>query len=211
LVPNRELALQIKEMIVSMGEYLRYSVKTCIGGDSMSYEASKLRKNPQIIVGTPGRVADHLSRGNINTSYLNMLVLDEADELFGKSFQDKVKQIFQAVPSNIQVAMFYTTMSSKCLENTKNFMRDPVVISTKYREILSENIKQYYIDVVEEAGRCCGLENVLERTKQLESNLKYIVYTSQKKSVDFLQSDLKEKKFDVIGLVTILYCLIDLL
>jgi len=136
-------------------------VQTCIGGTGVRSEIAKLQKDPQIIVGTPGRVVDHLKRGSLDAKYLQLMILDEADELLGKNFQETVKGVFQAVPGEIQVGLFFTTMSLRCLESTRSFMRDPVVILCKYKELLMEEIQQHYVTVEKEEHRSDVLVEIL--------------------------------------------------
>src|SRR5215211_3348588 len=113
LAPTRELALQVAEAFGRYGAHLpQINVLPIYGGSSYGPQLAGLRRGAQVVVGTPGRVIDHISKGSLDLSELQYLVLDEADEMLRMGFAEDVEQIFQQTPSDRQVALFSATMPS---------------------------------------------------------------------------------------------------
>jgi len=150
LAPTRELAQQIQRVIMCLGEYLKVSVHICTGGTNVMDERKKLQEGVQIVVGTPGRVHDMLKRGYLKSDHLKLFVLDEADEMLGRGFQDQIKEIFKLIPGDVQIALFSATMPPEILSLTKDFMRDPATILVKNEELTLDGIKQFYIAIDKE-------------------------------------------------------------
>jgi len=113
-------------------------------------ERKKLQEGVQVVVGTPGRVHDMLKRGFLKAEHLKLFVLDEADEMLGRGFQDQIKEIFKLIPGDVQIALFSATMPPEILALTKDFMRDPATILVKNEELTLDGIKQFYIAIDKE-------------------------------------------------------------
>ena len=149
LSPTRELAMQSNKVIADIGAQMN-NLKTqlLIGGSSPDDDIVKLQKDkPQIIMGCPGRVQDMLRRKRLNLSNLKIIVLDEADEMLSQGFKEQVYNIFQFLPSDIQVALFSATMPPELYSLTEKFMRDPMKILVKNQQLTLEGIRQYYISL----------------------------------------------------------------
>ncbi|MBT3871399.1 MAG: DEAD/DEAH box helicase, partial [Flavobacteriaceae bacterium] len=108
LVPTRELAIQIEQVIRTMGS--GFKVNAVYGGRPMSKDKIEIKHNPAVLIGTPGRILDMINKSALSTKYLQMLIVDEADEMLSKIFLSQIQEIFQYLPGNIQVGLFSATM-----------------------------------------------------------------------------------------------------
>ena len=147
LSPTRELAVQTKNVIDAIGsQFKNLRTQLLVGGTSTETDISRLYENPpQIIIGCPGRVHDMIKRKKLPTKDMLLLVMDEADELLSTGFKDQVFNIFQCMPSNIQVALFSATMPIELNQLTNKFMRDPVRILVKAEQLTLDGINQYFV------------------------------------------------------------------
>lgn len=137
LVPTRELALQIRVIILALGDFLKVDCLACIGGTSIQDSIRRMAEGVQIVVGTPGRVLDLIQRGVLKTQHVKMMVLDEADEML-LDFRDSVYDVFQHLPKTVQVALLSATMPDEVLAITSKFMSNPVHILVKKEEVTLE-------------------------------------------------------------------------
>lgn len=148
LAPTRELALQVAEAFGRYGAHLpRVSVLPIYGGSSYAVQLAGLRRGAQVVVGTPGRVIDHLERGTLDLSHLDYLVLDEADEMLQMGFAEDVERILADTPEYKQVALFSATMPPAIRKITAKYLHDPVEVTVKAKTATAENISQRYIQV----------------------------------------------------------------
>ena len=132
LAPTHELARQIICVVDQLGHYLNIKSLLLVGGVSIDENKKDLNdNNPQIIVGTPGRVQDMIRRGYLQTKYLKLLVLDEADEMLSSGFKEQMGKILQFMPETIQIGLFSATLSEELLEISKTFMENPIKILVK--------------------------------------------------------------------------------
>ncbi|HEY8752038.1 MAG TPA: DEAD/DEAH box helicase, partial [Arthrobacter sp.] len=132
LAPTRELALQVAEAFTSYAKHIDdFTVLPVYGGSAYGPQLAGLRRGAQVVVGTPGRVIDHISKGSLDLSELQYLVLDEADEMLRMGFAEDVEQIFQQTPSDRQVALFSATMPSQIRRMSKQYLNNPAEISVK--------------------------------------------------------------------------------
>ncbi|KAL4006215.1 5-formyltetrahydrofolate cyclo-ligase [Sarotherodon galilaeus] len=155
LAPTRELAQQV--VVLALGDYMGASCYACIGGTNIRSEVQKLQAEaPHIVVGTPGRVFDMLTRKNLSSKYIKMFVLDEADEMLNISV------------NLFKVVLLSATMPADVLEVTKKFMREPIRILVKKEELTLEGIRQFYINVEKEEWKLdtlCDLYETLTITQ----------------------------------------------
>jgi len=193
LAPTRELAQQIQRVIMCLGEYLKVTVHICTGGTNVMDERKKLQEGVQVVVGTPGRVHDMLKRGFLKAEHLKLFVLDEADEMLGRGFQDQIKEIFKLIPGDVQIALFSATMPPEILALTKDFMRDPATILVKNEELTLDGIKQFYIAIDKEEWK---FDTLVELYNNIDIQ-QCIMYCNKKQRVDELTEKLKEKNFTV--------------
>ncbi|KAH8514487.1 hypothetical protein H0E87_007351 [Populus deltoides] len=133
LAPTRELAQQIEKVMRALGDYLGVKVHACVGGTSVREDQRILQAGVHVVVGTPGRVFDMLRRQSLRPDYIKMFVLDEADEMLSRGFKDQIYDIFQLLPSKVQVGVFSATMPPEALEITRKFMNKPVRILVKHK------------------------------------------------------------------------------
>ncbi|MGN6337581.1 DEAD/DEAH box helicase, partial [Mycobacterium sp.] len=148
LAPTRELALQVAEAFSRYGAHLpKINVLPIYGGSSYSVQLAGLRRGAHVVVGTPGRVIDHLERGTLDLSHVDYLVLDEADEMLTMGFAEEVDRILSETPEYKQVALFSATMPPAIRKITTKYLHDPLEVSTKAKTATAENISQRYIQV----------------------------------------------------------------
>ncbi len=191
IAPTRELALQIYTVVSEIGEYMNITLACIIGGTSIRDNIEKLSKNPQIIIGTPGRLYDMIYQNRLYTKYIKLLVVDEADEMLSKGFEEQIKNIFKSLPPEIQVALFSATMSEDFFMLTDNFMRNPIKILVKNDELTLEGISQYYIYMERDYYKFDALCDLYSSFSISQS----ILYCNSKRTVEFLQSKLTENNF----------------
>lgn len=146
LAPTRELALQVADSFQTFADHLgRIEVLPIYGGQAYGIQLSGLRRGAQIIVGTPGRVIDHLEKGSLDISQLDYLVLDEADEMLNMGFQEDVERILEDTPEDKQVALFSATMPNGIRRLSKQYLNDPAEVTVKSERRTNDNITQRYL------------------------------------------------------------------
>ena len=147
LSPTRELAMQTKKVLDSLGaQFTNLKTQLLIGGTSTDDDIQKLYDNrPHIVIGCPGRVHDMLRRKKLKSDHLKLIVLDEADEMLSQGFKEQVYNIFQFLPKDTQVALFSATMPDILNTITDKFMRNPVRILVKAEQLTLEGIEQYFV------------------------------------------------------------------
>ena len=145
LAPTRELAIQVAEAFQKYATHIKdFHVLPIYGGQSYGPQLSALRRGVHVVVGTPGRVIDHLEKGSLDLSQLKTLVLDEADEMLRMGFIDDVEQILQKTPASRQTTLFSATMPSAIKRIAKTYLRDPAEVTVAAKTGTAENIRQRY-------------------------------------------------------------------
>lgn len=145
LAPTRELAIQVADAFASYAKHIRgFHVLAIYGGQDYRTQLRQLERGPQVVVGTPGRVMDHIRRGTLNLTNIKALVLDEADEMLRMGFIDDVEWILQQMPAEHQTALFSATMPAPIRRITQNYLHDPVEITIKVKTTTAETIRQRY-------------------------------------------------------------------
>ncbi len=163
LAPTRELAIQVAEAFQAYSRHMRgFHVLPIYGGQSYPIQLKALKRNPQVIVGTPGRVIDHLNRGTLDLSDIKSLVLDEADEMLRMGFIDDVESILSKTPEKRQMALFSATMPDEIRRITKRFMNEPSVIKIAAKTSTVENIEQKCLIIGGLQAKLDGLTRILE-------------------------------------------------
>lgn len=162
LAPTRELALQVCEAFERYAAHLRgVHILPVYGGQGYGVQLSALRRGVHIVVGTPGRIMDHLDKGTLDLSELKYLVLDEADEMLKMGFAEDVETILAETPDEKQVALFSATMPSAIRRISKQYLRDPEEITVKTKTTTSASIAQRYL-IVSYAQKVDALTRILE-------------------------------------------------
>lgn len=165
LAPTRELALQVADAFQSFADHLGgLQVLPIYGGQAYGIQLSGLRRGAQIIVGTPGRVIDHLQKGSLDISGLRYLVLDEADEMLNMGFQEDVERILADTPEDKQVALFSATMPNAIRRLSKQYLNEPHEITVRSETRTNTNITQRYLNVAHR-NKLDALTRILEVTE----------------------------------------------
>lgn len=193
LAPTRELAQQIQKVVLALGDYQKVKCHACIGGTAVRKDVEILRDGVHVVVGTPGRVFDMISRGALNTDQMKMFILDEADEMLSRGFKDQIYDVFRRLPTSIQVVLLSATMPVDVLEVTKRFMRDPINILVKKEELTLEGIKQFFISVEKEDWKFETLTDIYETLTITQA----VIFLNTRRKVDWLKEKLTEKDFTV--------------
>jgi ATP-dependent RNA helicase DeaD len=180
LCPTRELAVQVEGEIFKLAKYKRGISSTVIyGGESIDRQIRSLKKGVQIVVGTPGRIMDHMDRGTLNLEKVDTIVLDEADEMLDMGFRDDIEKILKSVPSERQTVFFSATMAKPILDLTRKYQTDPEIIKVVKKELTVENISQAYYEV-----RPALKMELITRLINLHQFNISVVFCNTKRSVD---------------------------
>uniref|UniRef100_A0A6N2N285 RNA helicase n=1 Tax=Salix viminalis TaxID=40686 RepID=A0A6N2N285_SALVM len=193
LAPTRELAQQIEKVMRALGDYLGVKVHACVGGTSVREDQRILQAGVHVVVGTPGRVFDMLRRQSLRPDCIKMFVLDEADEMLSRGFKDQIYDIFQLLPSKVQVGVFSATMPPEALEITRKFMNKPVRILVKRDELTLEGIKQFYVNVDKEEWKLETLCDLYETLAITQS----VIFVNTRRKVDWLTDKMRSRDHTV--------------
>jgi ATP-dependent RNA helicase DeaD len=148
LCPTRELAVQVEGEIQKLAKYHRKISSVAIyGGESIDRQIRVLKKGVQIVVGTPGRVQDHINRGTLKLHDAGIIVLDEADEMLDMGFRDDIEAIIQEMPAERQTVFFSATMAKPILDLTRKYQKDPEIIKVAKNELTVSKIDQVFYEV----------------------------------------------------------------
>ncbi|MHA7290007.1 DEAD/DEAH box helicase [Arthrobacter sp. MDT3-24] len=196
LAPTRELALQVAEAFTSYAKHIDdFTVLPVYGGSAYGPQLAGLRRGAQVVVGTPGRVIDHISKGSLDLSELQYLVLDEADEMLRMGFAEDVEQIFQQTPSDRQVALFSATMPSQIRRMSKQYLNNPAEISVKSKTTTGANTRQRYLQVMG-PHKLDALTRILE----VEEFDGVIAFVRTKMATEDLADKLKSRGFQAAAI-----------
>lgn len=186
LCPTRELVIQIAKELEMIGLFKKGLRVTAIyGGQPIERQIVSLKRKPQIIVATPGRVMDHMRRRTVRLEDLRMIILDEADEMLNMGFRDDINEILKSVPERRQTALFSATYSKEVKALTKKYQTDSVFIKTTTKELTVDTVKQYYVEV-KNKDKASVLANLLD-VNQFKLSL---AFCNTKRMVDDLTSEL---------------------
>ncbi len=195
VTPTRELALQIYEEIKSLRGNRRLKVATIYGGQSIERQLKDLGKGVDIVVGTPGRLLDHIYRKTLDLSNVNYLVLDEADRMLDMGFLDDVLEIIKQTPETKRTFLFSATMPKEIVSIARKFMKDYEHISTVKEELTTENAEQLYFEV-EEGDKLPLLCRIIDMNPEFYG----IVFCQTKAEVDEIAKKLSDLGYNADGL-----------
>src|SRR5918994_748046 len=195
LAPTRELALQVAEAFSRYGAHLAVNVLPIYGGSPYGPQMAGLKRGAQVVVGTPGRVIDHLEKGTLDLSHLDYLVLDEADEMLQMGFAEDVERILADTPEYKQVALFSATMPPAIRKITKKYLHDAVEVSVKSKTATAENVTQRYIQV---AGP--RKMDALTRLLEVEAFEAMIVFVRTKQATEEVAEKLRARGFSAAAI-----------
>ena len=193
LAPTRELAEQVSGSLKKFAKYQPLNIVTVYGGVSIVPQTRNLRK-ADVVVGTPGRILDHISRRSINLSKVKILVLDEADRMLDMGFIDDVKKIIRECPSYRQTLLFSATISSEITKLAQKYMKTPVEVSAK-SHVDPTKLSQSYYEVTD------GLKfSLLVTLLRKEKEGLVMVFCNTRRNVDFVAENLKFSEINAIAI-----------
>ncbi|MGY2132621.1 DEAD/DEAH box helicase [Hymenobacter sp. HD11105] len=196
LCPTRELAVQVSGEIQKLGKYKSgLAVVPIYGGSSYDRQFRALERGVQIVIGTPGRVMDHLERGTLKLDHCKMIILDEADEMLDMGFREDIETVLKRMPEERQTVFFSATMSKPIMEMTKRYQKDPQIVKVNHQEMTVSNIEQSYYEV-----RGPQKKDVLARLIDMFNLKSAIVFANTKRMVDEIVGDLQAKGYFAEGL-----------
>jgi len=195
LAPTRELALQVSEEINSLKGKKRLNIAAIYGGQSMDQQLRRLRKGVDIVVGTPGRVKDHLQRGSLKIKQITYMILDEADEMLNMGFIDDVEDILSYTQVQKRMLLFSATMPERILRLAKKYMRDYKVVRAQKEQLTVSLTDQIYFEV-SYADKMEALCRIIDS----EIGFYGLVFCRTKVDVDNVSRKLMDRGYDVDGL-----------
>jgi ATP-dependent RNA helicase DeaD len=195
IAPTRELAVQVSEELYKIGYGKRARVLSIYGGQDINRQIRALKNHPQIIVGTPGRILDHINRKTIKLENIHTVVLDEADEMLNMGFIEDIEAILSKTPAERQTLLFSATMPAPIQRMAEKFMKDPQVVRVKTKEMTVPLIEQYYIEVQEKSKF-----DILTRLLDIQTPELAIVFGRTKRRVDELSEALNLRGYMAEGI-----------
>ena len=196
LCPTRELAIQVADEIRNLSRYMHgIKVLPIYGGQDIVKQIRSLKSGTQIVIGTPGRVMDHMRRKTMKLDFVHTVVLDEADEMLNMGFREDIEFVLSGVPEERQTVLFSATMPKPIMEITKKVQNNAKVIKVTKKELTVPNIEQYYYDVKPKKK-----EEVLSRLLDIYSPRLSVVFCNTKKQVDLLVNALLGRGYFAAGL-----------
>lgn len=195
LTPTRELAIQVAEELNKIGQFKGINTLPIYGGQDILRQIRALKNRPHIIVGTPGRLMDHMRRKTVRLQQVKMVVLDEADEMLNMGFIEDIETILTEVPEERQTLLFSATMPGPIHALARRFMRNPEVIRIEGRQVTVANTEQSYIEVEERQKF-----DVFCRLLDIQSPDRSIVFGRTKRRVDELFEALSKRGYSAEAL-----------
>ena len=194
--PTRELAIQTQEEIFKLGKEKLAKVQAVFGGANIVRQIKQLKNYPpHILVGTPGRLLDHLQRRTVNLSKVETLVLDEADEMLDMGFLDDISKIIAQIPKKRQTLLFSATMPPAILKVGKRFMNHPEIVKIKNQQLTADLVDQFFVKVRENEKF-----DVMTRILDVQAPELTIVFGRTKRRVDELSRGLVARGYDAAGI-----------
>ncbi|WIG61176.1 MAG: DEAD-box ATP-dependent RNA helicase DeaD [Ktedonobacterales bacterium] len=185
VVPTRELAIQVAEAMHSLGKYRELVTLPIYGGAPYERQLRALKRGVQVVVGTPGRLLDHLGRGTLDMSQVRTVVLDEADEMLNMGFIEDIEAILAALPTERQTALFSATVPPRIARLAERFLREPEHISIAAREAVAPRVRQVYYEMPQLAK-----PEALARILDLEEPEAAIIFVRTRMAADELSEQL---------------------
>lgn len=196
LCPTRELAIQVAEEIRKIAKYLHgIKILPIYGGQDIVKQIRSLKAGTQLVIGTPGRVMDHMRRKTVKFDHVHTIVLDEADEMLNMGFREDIETILQQIPEDRQTVLFSATMPKAILEIAKKYQNNAQTIKVVKKELTVPNIEQYYFEV-----KAKNKEEILSRLLDIYAPKLSLVFCNTKKKVDELTTALQGRGYFASGL-----------
>ena len=191
--PTHELAIQNYNVIKELSSYMNINIQTVIGGTSVRKCQDDLKKNPKIIIGTPGRILDMIEKRYLLTENIKILIFDEADEILSYGFKENIYNIIKYIPRDTQICIFSATMPSEILELTDKFMNKPEKILVNKENLTLEGILQFYINVKVNDWKFDVLTDIYETINLSQC----IIYINSKNKLMEINTRLKDLGYPV--------------
>ncbi|MGD9761754.1 MAG: DEAD/DEAH box helicase [Candidatus Izemoplasmatales bacterium] len=192
ITPTRELSVQIKAELTNISKYIdNCRIVNVYGGEIITRQFSELKRKPQIIIGTPGRIIDHLKRKTMNFSNIKYLVLDEADEMLKMGFIEDIETIFEYTPENRQTLMFSATMPKRIVDLAQKYLVNPELVTSVGAELTNQDISQYYYKVKKE-----NKTEAIYRLLNIYRPTLALIFCNTKLQVDKVTEELIERKIN---------------
>lgn len=196
LCPTRELAIQVAEEFRQLALFLHgIKILPVYGGQEITKQIRSLKSGVQVIIGTPGRVMDHMRRKTVKFNNIKMVVLDEADEMFNMGFREDIETILKEIPEERQTVLFSATMPGPIMDIARKYQKDSQIIKVVKKELTVPKIEQYYYEVTPR-----NKEEVLCRLLDMYNPKLSLVFCNTKKQVDELTSALQVRGYFAEGL-----------
>lgn len=195
LTPTRELAVQVAEELNRIGQFKGIRSLPIYGGQDIGRQIRALKNRPHIIVGTPGRLMDHMRRRTIRLNQVKLVVLDEADEMLNMGFIEDIETILKEIPGERQTLLFSATMPAPIRALARRFMQNPEIVSIEARQVTVPNIEQNYIEVEEKQKF-----DILCRLLDTQSPERAIVFGRTRRRVDELSEGLSKRGYSAAGI-----------
>ncbi len=196
LSPTRELAIQVADELRKLGKYMNgIKVLPVYGGQEITKQIRSLKGGCQIIVGTPGRIMDHLRRKTIRCEMVHTVVLDEADEMLDMGFREDIETILEYIPQERQTVLFSATMPKPILDITRKYQQDAVTIKIVKKELTVPSIEQYYYD-----AKRRDKVDMLTRLLDYYNPKLSLIFCNTKRRVDELTKELSDRGYFAEGL-----------
>jgi ATP-dependent RNA helicase DeaD len=189
LAPTRELAIQIGEELRKIGRYIPgIVIATIYGGASYGRQFEDLKTGAQVVVGTPGRVLDHIGRGTLRLNEVDYVILDEADRMLDMGFIPDVERILRRTPRERQTALFSATVPTVIRILSRRYMFDPAIVHVQPQHVTVQEVEQFYYEVAER-DKVDGLVSLIEQDPPERA----MIFRQMKVGVDRLESQLKRR------------------
>jgi ATP-dependent RNA helicase DeaD len=195
IAPTRELAVQVSEEIYKIGQDKRVKILSVYGGQEIGRQIRALKNGPHVIVGTPGRILDHINRRTLKLDNVQTLVLDEADEMLNMGFIEDINTILESVPPERQTLLFSATMPAPIRKIAEKFMKNPEMVKIQSKEMTVENIEQFYVKALEREKF-----DVLSRVINVHQPELAIIFGRTKRRVDELSQALSIRGYLAEGI-----------
>ncbi len=195
IAPTRELAIQVSEELYKIGQDKRVKILSVYGGQEIGRQIRALKNNPHVIVGTPGRILDHINRRTLKLDNVQTLVLDEADEMLNMGFIEDINTILESVPPERQTLLFSATMPGPIRKIAEKFMKNPEMVKIQSKEMTVENIEQFYVKAHEREKF-----DVLSRVINVQQPELAIIFGRTKRRVDELSHALSIRGYIAEGI-----------
>ena len=196
LAPTRELAIQIGEELRKIGKYLpSINIVTIYGGSSYGRQFDGLKEGAHVVVGTPGRVLDHIGRGTLKLDNVDYLVLDEADRMLDMGFLPDVERILRRTPRDRQTALFSATVPTVIRILSRRYMHNPATVHVQPQQITVEEVEQVYYEVADR-DKVEGLISIIEQ----DNPERAMIFRQTKLGVDRLEANLRRRGLAVAAI-----------